>query len=523
MPARVLQRLCALLALLACAVPALAQPATLDADAYVRPDGTLDLSAAPAGALDLSGLDVRMGADGSLHAGGAYIDISTGPSGPPLNSSVLALAVGADGSLYAGGRFTTAGGAPASHVARWDGSAWSPLGSGVQLRSGEFGYVSALVFGADGSLYAGGSFTTAGGAPANSVARWDGNAWSALGSGVNGTVNAMAVGADGSLYAGGVFTTAGGAPASNIARWGGSTWSALGSGVISIGALAVGADGSLYAGGRFVTAGGTPASNIARWDGSAWSALGSGVEGDGVSVGISALAVGADGSLYAGGGFATVSGVPASSVARWDGSTWSALGSGVQLGSGEDAYVIALAVGADGSLYVGGYFTTAGGAPANRIARWDGSAWSPLGSGINPPSSGENTTRVYALAVDANADLAIGGQFLGAGGITSPYLALYDTLPLAVGGAPASGVALSAVVPNPATQRAALVLTLDTPQGVRAVLVDALGREVAVLLDGEAGVETRLDVDTSRLAPGVYVVRVTAGGETLSRRLTVVR
>ena len=34
-------------------------------------------------------------------------------------------------------------------------------------------------------------------------------------------------------------------------------------------------------------------------------------------------------------------------------------------------------------LYVGGYFTAAGGTSANYIARWDGTAWSALGSGGN--------------------------------------------------------------------------------------------------------------------------------------------
>ena len=37
---------------------------------------------------------------------------------------------------------------------------------------------------------------------------------------------------------------------------------------------------NLYAGGGFTTAGGVPANYIAKWDGSAWSALGSGMDGD---------------------------------------------------------------------------------------------------------------------------------------------------------------------------------------------------------------------------------------------------
>ncbi len=49
---------------------------------------------------------------------------------PGLNSYVDALVVFDDGNgdaLYAGGNFTSAGGATAYYFARWDGSSWSPL------------------------------------------------------------------------------------------------------------------------------------------------------------------------------------------------------------------------------------------------------------------------------------------------------------------------------------------------------------------------------------------------------------
>ena len=70
----------------------------------------------------------------------------------------------------------------------------------------------------------------------------------------------------------------------------------------------------------------------------------------------------------------------ASRVARWNGSSWSALGTGA------NDTVVALTVFDDGggsALYAGGYFTTAGGVAANRIAKWDGSTWTPLGSGLD--------------------------------------------------------------------------------------------------------------------------------------------
>jgi hypothetical protein len=113
---------------------------------------------------------------------------------------VAALAV-SGGRLYAGGDFTGAGGVPANNIAQWDGSGWSPLGTGMNNQ------VYALAV-SGGLLYVGGWFTTAGGSPANCIAQWNGSSWSALGSGLNQPVKTLAV-SGGALYAGGDFTTAG--------------------------------------------------------------------------------------------------------------------------------------------------------------------------------------------------------------------------------------------------------------------------------------------------------------------------
>jgi hypothetical protein len=74
------------------------------------------------------------------------------------------------------------------------------------------------------ALFAGGYFMNVGGVEASCVARWDGTSWSALGSGTDGSVYALAVfddGADGhpDLYAGGSFSVAGGISSSQIAQW----------------------------------------------------------------------------------------------------------------------------------------------------------------------------------------------------------------------------------------------------------------------------------------------------------------
>src|ERR1035441_828407 len=125
-----------------------------------------------------------------------------------------------------------------------------------------------------------------------SISKWDGSAWSALGSGVGEAVSALAVSGT-NLYAGGTFTTAGGVPANYIAKWDGSVWSALGSGIGGVeypDILVLAVSGTnLYAGGGFTTAGGVSADSLAKWDGSAWSALCSGMTG--MNDGVLALAV----------------------------------------------------------------------------------------------------------------------------------------------------------------------------------------------------------------------------------------
>src|ERR1019366_5230072 len=76
---------------------------------------------------------------------------------------VSALAVSGS-TLYAGGDFSTAGGNPAAYIAKWNGSSWSALGSGMSVADIYGASVSALAVSGTGSdLYAGGDFDTSGG------------------------------------------------------------------------------------------------------------------------------------------------------------------------------------------------------------------------------------------------------------------------------------------------------------------------------------------------------------------------
>src|SRR4030095_10465836 len=203
--------------------------------------------------------------------------------------------------------------------------------------------------------------------------------------GIRGTppfVDALTV-HNGELVAGGTFSTAGDIGVNKIARWNGTNWARLGNGIPGLNrhvdALAV-FNGELIAAGRFSQAGTVSAANIAKWDGTSWAPLGSGTAGGGTYFGVEALTI-FKGELIGGGHFTFAGGVNANNIARWNGTNWAALGDGIGQLGGSD-WVVALAIYND-ELIAGGRFTSAGSGPASRIARWDGTTWAPLGSGVN--------------------------------------------------------------------------------------------------------------------------------------------
>lgn len=317
------------------------------------------------------------------------------------NSSVNVI-VKSGSNIYVGGAFTDIGGLAVNRIAKWDGTSWSALGTGLS------GAVNAMVFiGTD--LYVGGNFTQAGGQSANRVAKWDGSTWTALGTGLGSTVLALAT--DGTdLFVGGFFTTAGGSPANYIAKWNGSSWSTFGSGFDnSVNAIAVvGSD--IYAGGQFTTAGGGAASRIARWNGSSWLPLGSGLQS------VVTTIVAANNLIYVGGWFTTAGGNSANRIAAWNPSTslWSALGTGMGPTANDRVYSIAVS-GTD--VYAGGNFTTAGGNSINRIARWNGSSWSAVAGGVG---FGDVNSIMFS-----GADIYIGGDHSTSGCINSGGFSVY--------------------------------------------------------------------------------------------------
>lgn len=348
------------------------------------------------------------------------------PLADGLQAEVLALAV-YRGELYAGGWFRFSGELPLNRIGRWDGTQWRAVGEGVG--GVDVASVRALqVY--RGRLIVGGSFLSAGGVGARRVAAWDGETWSALGEGADKGVNALAVGG-GRLYASGNFETMGGVPARYIASWSAMTnsWSALGAGIepgtvssvaLGVDAIAV-ADGCVFAGGRFMNAGDTGVNGIAKFCEGQWDSLGSGFNAAILTM------EKYQGELVVGGLFSRAGDLSTQGIASFDGVRWRALDGGmgprVRLGHGSEVRAL---IKYRGELIATGGFDTAGGVQVNKIARWNGTRWAPLGSGLTNESGFASENRGgYALAV-YRGDLIVAGFFDFAGGVPAVNLARWD-------------------------------------------------------------------------------------------------
>jgi len=350
-----------------------------------------------------------------------------GSSDGSLNQVVRAVGIKA-GNIYAGGSFTDVNDDGSTlydsdNFSIWNGSSWSGgAGPDGSFRDSSMRTVATM----STDVYFGGSTV----APisnstyltGDALFRWDGFNWNNLGSGngldINSSVSAIAVQGV-NIYVTGNFLNAGGVPGANtIAKWDGNAWSALGgSGAVSGVGYALAAVGTdIYVGGDFVNVAGIPqADYLAKWDGNSWSAV-----GNTSALNNPVYALAANGAnLYVGGEFTDVNGIAnADYLVKWNGLAWSALGDN---GSGQAALNFSVsALTFNGSdLYAGGGFTNAGGNPnADYIAKWDGTTWSALGTGLSGP--------VYALDTD-NTDVYAGGSFINAGGNPeTDYVARWD-------------------------------------------------------------------------------------------------
>jgi hypothetical protein len=264
-----------------------------------------------------------------------------------------------------------------------------------------------------------------------------------------------------------------------------------------------------------------------------WSSLGTG-SSNGVNGEVRALAV-VGNEVVVGGEFASAGGVSANNVARFNTqtNTWSSLGTGSSNGvSGGvypyDPYVSALAV-VGNEVVVGGFFNSAGGVSANRVARFNTqtNTWSSLGTGSSNGVSGDGIfVSVTALAVVGN-EVYVGGFFNSAGGVSANNVARWNSGTSRVeqlsSTAPKTFL-LEQNYPNPFNPSTTIRYQLPVASEVKLEVYDVLGKKVATLVsERQAAGYYQYVWNANGLTSGVYFYRLQAGGFVETKKMMLVK
>lgn len=357
----------------------------------------------------------RLNADGSLDTS---FDTSSGP-----DEMVASVAIQSDGKVLIGGEFGAVAGTAMKHIARLnaDGS----LDSSYDPEDKPNNTVDAIELQADGKAVVGGKFVKAGNTARNRIARMNADATLdsdfSPGGGPNNLLNAIDIQADDKILIGGQFTAVDGISRLRIARLNANgtldtdfdTSNGPDDNVL---AIALQEDGKVLLGGEFTTIEGSNRKYVARLndDGSWESGFGSGME---PNYRITALDIQDDGTVIIAGEFTQINSDDYLYVARLN--TDGSVDSSFDTSAGPNNWVYAAAAYGSGKVVIGGRFTQVGGTPINRIARLnsDGSLDTTFDPGSGP------TDRVYALAVQEDGKVLIGGAFNTVSGAARNHIA----------------------------------------------------------------------------------------------------
>jgi uncharacterized delta-60 repeat protein len=292
--------------------------------------------------------------------------------------------------------------------------------------------VRAVALQPDGRILVGGTFTKIGGGgfgatTRNRIARLntDGSVDNTFNPGANNDVIAFAVQPDGKIVVSGLFTTMGGGGTgtttrNRIARLNsdGSLDTSFNPGANSaVQALALQPDGKILVGGSFTTLGGggtgaTFRNFIGRLnaDGSVDTGFNPGADGS-----IDTIAVQSDGNILLGGTFFRLGGGTGTTSRTFFGRVTGA-GAVDAFAPDPNTSVSAIVLLPDGRIVVGGAFTRFGtlssGVTRRRLARL--SATGVVDTAFDPGTTGN----VYALALQTDGKIVVGGSFSGVGGGT---------------------------------------------------------------------------------------------------------
>jgi uncharacterized delta-60 repeat protein len=337
-----------------------------------------------------------------------------------LDAACHTLALQNDGKVIAAGAFTAANGLSRLRVARFNAD--GALDGSFAANTWCDNQVLAVTIQSEGKILLGGRFALVNGFTRNRLARLNGDGRLDFsfdpGDGPNGEVTELAFSTTGDILVAGSFTQYGGANRGYLARiyTDGSLDSNFAPTInATVSALGVQADGKILLAGDFTLVNDQPRNRVARLnsDGSLDATFD---PGSGPNSGVYALAIQADGKVVIGGAFNQVTGVNCGSIARLevDGSLDTSFGTEV----GANGNVYALVLQPDSDVVIGGSFSSVNGLGCNNLARLNSDGTNDPDFAIGSGANGQ----VNALALQADGALIVGGNFTQFNGLNRPYL-----------------------------------------------------------------------------------------------------
>ncbi len=394
-------------------------------------DRVLTLAVAPDGKITAGGLfrtynGVGRGGIARLNANGS-LDTSFDP-GSGFWGSVNSVVVMTDGRIVVGGGFFYYNTKDVYNVVRLASNGALDTGFNVGTGTGG-GAVRSVAVQADGKVLIGGEFTTFNGSERKHLARLTttGTVDPAFDPyvGADGTISSVKVLSDGKVLVAGEFTAYYGEYCPGLARvlsTGDVDRDFVCDGYLNAGvrAMALQADGKTIVGGDFTMAGQAARSHIARIDvaGGLDATFKDGTVFNGT---VNAVAAQADGKFIVGGDFTSTQPVSRTRIARVqaDGTLDASFNPGV----GANGVVYAVAVQADGKIVIGGTFTSVGGTARTRIARL--TADGTVDATFVPTTGCDGDVRTVAIQADGR--VVIGGDFTNVNSVSRPRIARLNT------------------------------------------------------------------------------------------------
>jgi hypothetical protein len=273
-------------------------------------------------------------------------------------------------------------------------------------------------------------FYKAGNLPARGICSWNGSVWDSLAGGINthdkslnpSNPNGTAfcgIGYNGKLLVGGDFYSMGGVNATGMALWNGIKWDTLPVRPFRFGQSYSGVYGflnynsKLYLCGGFDTIQGQIAYSLATFDGISFQPIILPLDRN--SLRINSMLVYKN-ELYIGGNFDSSSNPNFSDILKYNGSSWVSVGGGIK---GSISSISSMVIYND-TLYAAGYFDKANGNAGNLIMKWDGLNWHDAGWGSTYDYNG-----IWKLLVHKN-NLYAFGFFNYAADVRSSKVAIFN-------------------------------------------------------------------------------------------------